>query len=59
MGCCDDLAGTAIAKCHMGGELDLVALCVVRDRGPVPTPLPPSVGVAVGVFQLGQEIEDA
>ena len=58
MGCCDDLAGTAIAKCHMGGELDLVALCAMRDPGPLPTPLPPGVCVAVRVFQLRQEIEN-
>ena len=58
MGCCDDLTGAAIAERHRGGEFDLVALCVVWNRGPVPTPLPSSVGVAVGVFQLGQQVEN-
>ena len=59
MGCRNDLATAAIAECHGGNQFDLVALCVVKDRCPVPTLLPPAVRTAVRVFQLGQKIEDA
>ena len=51
----DDLAGAAIGERHRGGEPDLVALLVVRDRSPVPAALAPGMGIAVWVFQVGEQ----
>lgn len=57
MGRGDDLAGAAIGDRHRGGEPDLVAFLVVRDRSPVPAALAPGMGVAAFVFQVGEKLD--
>ena len=57
MGRGDDLAGAAIGERHRGRKPDPVAFLVIRDRRPIPAALAPGMGVAVRVFQVGEEFD--
>eukprot|EP00919_Chromeraceae_sp_WS-2016_P013591 GHVR01032047.1.p1 GENE.GHVR01032047.1~~GHVR01032047.1.p1 ORF type:complete len:243 (-),score=26.75 GHVR01032047.1:150-878(-) len=53
----DDPACTAIGERHGRCEPDLVAFLVVWNRRPIPAALAPVLGVAVRVFQVGEELD--